>query len=70
MKITLNYLNLLAIERRIQLSPWVLCSPGNTYTLEKNLHRSLAMTGYFCSYSDNLYNWKTMEIENPEALNF
>lgn len=35
MKITLDSLNVLAIER-IQLFPWVLCGPGNTYTLGKN----------------------------------
>jgi len=36
MEISLNNLNVLATERRVQLFPWYSGSPGKRDTLEKN----------------------------------
>lgn len=67
MKITLNDLNVLATERRIQLFPCFLGSPDKTDTLEKH-HRMLAMTGYVCIYSGYLCNINRMQIQNAKAI--
>lgn len=68
MKITLNDLNVLTTEGRIQLFPCFSGSPGKTDTLEKKHHRILAMTGYVCTYSVYLCDLNTMQIQNAKAF--